>query len=69
MEDAELELNLEGWVESSQVVAQGDGVPAEGTLDASPPIMPHLIGEKALIKQSQDSLLSVGFSGAAAWNI
>lgn len=29
--------------------------------DASPPIMPHLIGEKALIKQSQDSLLSVGF--------
>lgn len=63
------ELDLEGWVESSQVVVQGEGVPAERRLDASSLITPHLIGEKAVIKQSQDSFLSVGFPEAAVWNI
>lgn len=62
------ELNLEGWVESSQVVGQGEGVPAENTRCL---FTDHATSNrrKALIKQSQDSLLSVGFSGAAAWNI
>lgn len=41
-----------------RVVVQGEGVPAERRLDASSLIVPHLTGEKAVIKQSGQFSLS-----------